>query len=434
MKEELLAKLNSREATIGIIGLGYVGLPLALAYSSKSYKVIGFDNQDSKVHVLNSGKSFIKHISDSSIKDALKEGFKATMDISNISEVDAIIICVPTPLNEYREPDLHFIKESVENIKPYLNAGQAICLVSTTYPGTTEEEILPHLKDKGFKVGEDIFLVYSPEREDPGNENYETSNIPKVVGGLTEECLEIGISLFKNIINEVVPVSSLKVAEITKLLENIYRAVNIGLVNDLKKITDKMDIDIFEVIEAASSKPFGYKAFYPGPGLGGHCIPIDPFYLSWKSREYGIYSHFIELAGEINSEMPDWVIGKIAEALNDNSKSIKDSKILILGVSYKKDVDDLRESPSLSIIKSLLLKGAHISFSDPHIKTLQNPIQLSEQLESVKLSSETLSSFDLCVLVTDHSDFDYELIRRGSNLIIDTRGKFSPEKNIIYRA
>jgi len=433
MKEALIQKLTSISASIGVVGLGYVGLPLAMAYSSKGYRVVGIDKDLNKVRSLNRGESFIKHIPSTDIKHGLKNGFIATDDFSQMSSLDAVIICVPTPLNAFREPDLTFVIESMESLLPFLKKGQAVCLVSTTYPGTTEEELLPRIQSLGYKVGSDIFLIYSPEREDPGNINFKTGTIPKVVGGYSDNCLEVGLSLFKNVIEELVPVSSLKVAEITKLLENIYRAVNIGLVNDMKKITDKMDIDIFEVIQAASTKPFGFKPFYPGPGLGGHCIPIDPFYLSWKSRQYGIYSHFIELAGEINSEMPEWVVQKITLALNASSKSIKSSKILILGLSYKKDVDDIRESPAITIIDKLIEKGANIAYSDPYIKSFTSE-KKNLKIDNVPLTEESLSSFDACVLITDHSDFDYELIESSSHLIVDTRGVFSLDDCKVYRA
>jgi len=433
MKDKLINKLTSKKASIGIIGLGYVGLPLALAYSKEGYKVLGIDQDQEKVISINEGKSFIKHIESSDINKALEQGLKATNEFSEIGNIDALIICVPTPLNSYKEPDLTYVIDSITSSIPYLKKGQAICLVSTTYPGTTEEELLPRIESEGLKVGKDIFLIYSPEREDPGNIDFKTGSIPKVVGGYTEDCLEVGISLFEKVIEKIVPVSSLKVAEITKLLENIYRAVNIGLVNDMKKIADKMDIDIFEVINAASTKPFGFKPFYPGPGLGGHCIPIDPFYLSWKSKQYGIYNHFIELAGEINTEMPNWVIEKTVSALNNSSKSLRDSKVLVLGVSYKKDVDDLRESPALTIIEKLLKKGAKVSFSDPNISSV-NLKESSVLLESIKLTEESLSDFDVIIVVTDHTDFDYELIKRASKLIVDTRGVFDIEDGKIFRA
>lgn len=429
----LIKKLNNKNAIVAIIGLGYVGLPLILRYIESGYKVLGIDVDDEKVNALNNGKSFIDHIPSEKIEHAVKSGFEATSDFSKISEVDALIICVPTPLNKFREPDLGYVISSVESSLPFIKKNQVISLVSTTYPGTTEEEILPRLQSLGLNVGRDIFLTYSPEREDPGNKSFETRTIPKIVGGYTKECLAAGVALYENVIDEVIPVSSLKVAEITKLLENIYRAVNIGLVNDIKKITDKMDIDIFEVISAASTKPFGFKPFYPGPGLGGHCIPIDPFYLSWKAKEYGLYSHFIELAGEINSDMPHWVISKVTDILNFNSKSIKNSKILILGLAYKKNVDDMRESPAVSILNTLKEKGAQVSYSDPFIPFYQLGKD-GETLESHKITAESVALFDAVLLVTNHDQFDYDLILKSSSLLIDTRGVYSEKYENVFRA
>lgn len=329
----LLNKLNDKSAVIGIAGLGYVGLPLMLRYVEVGYKVIGFDIDLEKVTSLNQGKSYIKHISAESIVTALKIGFQATTDFSRSKEADALIICVPTPLNHYREPDLSFVVNTTEALVPYLRAGQVVSLESTTYPGTTDEELKPRVESTGLTVGKDIFLVFSPEREDPGNPDFCTRTIPKVCGGVTPACLEAGLALYGQVIDRVVPLSSTRAAEMTKLLENIHRAVNIGLVNEMKIVADKMGIDIHEVIRAAATKPFGFVPYYPGPGLGGHCIPIDPFYLTWKAREYGLHTRFIELAGEINSGMPEWVIGKVVDALNDRCKSIKGSKILILGIA-----------------------------------------------------------------------------------------------------
>jgi UDP-N-acetyl-D-glucosamine dehydrogenase len=431
--KKLIEKLEDKNAIVAIIGLGYVGLPLILRYIESGYKVIGLDVDNEKIDLINDGKSYIKHIPSSKISEAIEAGLRATSDFSVISEVDALIICVPTPLNSFREPDLQYIISSFESSLPFIKKGQIISLVSTTYPGTTEEEMFPRLKALGFDVGKDIFLTYSPEREDPGNENFETRTIPKIVGGYSENCLAVGVALFKHVIDEVIPVSSLKVAEITKLLENIYRAVNIGLVNDIKKITDKMDIDIFEVIAAASTKPFGFKPFYPGPGLGGHCIPIDPFYLSWKAKEYGLYSHFIELAGEINSDMPHWVISKVNDSLNMHAKSIKGSRILILGLAYKKNVDDMRESPSISILKILKDKGAEVSYSDPYIPTYHLESE-AEPLVSQDISRDMLSKFDAILVVTDHDSYDYDLILESSSLIVDTRGVYSDEFDNVFRA
>ncbi|HEY4542169.1 MAG TPA: nucleotide sugar dehydrogenase, partial [Noviherbaspirillum sp.] len=349
----LLARLESRTATIGIVGLGYVGLPLMLRYVDAGFKVLGIDIDEDKVARLNRGESYIEHIPAKEIDTARGRGFEATTDFSRAKEPDALIICVPTPLNAYREPDLSFVLNTTESLVAHMRPGQILSLESTTYPGTTDEELKPRLESRGFVVGEDVFLVFSPEREDPGNPDFETRTIPKVCGGATPACQKAGVALYSSAIDKVVPVSSTRAAELTKLLENIHRAVNIGLVNEMKVIADKMGIDIHEVIRAAATKPFGFTAYYPGPGLGGHCIPIDPFYLTWKAREYGLHTRFIELAGEINSDMPHWVVSKLADALNDRARSIKGSKILVLGIAYKKDVDDMRESPSVELMEIL---------------------------------------------------------------------------------
>ena len=357
MKVALKAKLQDKSAIIGIVGLGYVGLPLMLRYSEIGYKVIGFDIDKSKVDALKNGKSYIEHISSDSIQNALEAGFEATSDFSRAGAADALILCVPTPLNKYREPDLSFVIDTTDALTPYLRAGQVISLESTTYPGTTEEELLPRIESTGLKVGVEIFLVYSPEREDPGNPDYVTRTIPKVVGGHTANCLDVGKTLYESAIDRIVPVSSTKAAEMTKLLENIHRAVNIGLVNEMKIVADRMGIDIHEVITAAATKPFGFTAYYPGPGLGGHCIPIDPFYLTWKAREYDVNTRFIELAGEVNTGMPRWVISKVMDALNERGKALKGAKILVLGIAYKRNVDDMRESPSVELMELLREKG-----------------------------------------------------------------------------
>jgi len=331
IKQSLIEKLNNKSAIIGIVGLGYVGLPLVLRYAEVGYKVLGFDIDKVKVNSLNQGLSYIEHISSESIAGSLKLGFEATTDFSRASEADALIICVPTPLNKYREPDLSFVTDTTDSLVPYLRAGQVFSLESTTYPGTTDEELKPRVESTGLKVGQDIFLIFSPEREDPGNPNFTTRTIPKVCGGYSPNCLDVGIALYEQVIDQVVPVSSTRAAELTKLLENIHRAVNIGLVNEMKIVADKMDIDIHEVVRAASTKPFGFVPYYPGPGLGGHCIPIDPFYLTWKAREYGVHTRFIELAGEVNSSMPDYVVSKVAAGLNKQKKSInKINKIIKL--------------------------------------------------------------------------------------------------------
>lgn len=367
MKEQLIRALENRSATIGIVGLGYVGLPLMLRYSEVGYKVIGFDIDIDKVDKLNAGKTYIKHIGGALIRKAVERGFEATVDFARAKEVDALIICVPTPLNKYREPDLSFVTDTIDSLIPYVREGQVMSLESTTYPGTTDEELKTRIEKAGFQVGKNYFLVYSPEREDPGNPDFTTRTIPKVCGGTTPECSKVGQALYGQVIDQVVVMSSTRAAEMTKLLENIHRSVNIGLVNEMKIVADRMGIDIYEVIRAASTKPFGFVPYYPGPGLGGHCIPIDPFYLTWKAREYKVHTRFIELAGEVNSSMPEWVIGKIADALNRNRKSIAGSKILLLGIAYKKNVDDMRESPSVEIMELLRARGAEISYSDPYV-------------------------------------------------------------------
>ena len=354
-------KIKQKKAVIGIIGLGYVGLPLLLRYSDLGFKVLGFDIDKHKVDLLNNGKSYIKHFSNKQIKDAKNKNFLATNDFDKIIEVDIVILCVPTPLNKFKAPDLSFIQKTIEIIRPKLNKGTAVSLESTSYPGTTEEEIRDKLTE--FKVGEDIFLIYSPEREDPGNQHYKSYQIPKVVSGITKNCLEVGKNIYQIAFEKIVPVSTTKTAEMTKLLENIYRSINIGLVNVMKIVADKINIDIHEVINAASTKPFGFTPFYPGPGLGGHCIPIDPFYLTWKAKEYGINTKFIELAGEVNTNMPNWVSSKVIDALNSNGKPVNKSKILVLGIAYKKDIDDTRESPAVEIMNILRKKGALIDYS-----------------------------------------------------------------------
>ncbi|PIP88505.1 MAG: UDP-N-acetyl-D-glucosamine dehydrogenase [Bdellovibrionales bacterium CG12_big_fil_rev_8_21_14_0_65_38_15] len=429
---KLIKSLSSAEAKIGIVGLGYVGLPLMLRYQDEGYKVIGFDIDERKVSSLKEGLSYIEHIDASQIKSALKNGFEPTTNLSRIEEVDAIILCVPTPLNKYREPDLSFVLGTMDSIVPFLRKDQVVSLESTTYPGTTEEELRPRIEKAGLKIGEDIFLVFSPEREDPGRGDFTTKTIPKVVGGSTQNCLEVGIALYNKVIDRVVPVSSTKAAEMTKLLENIHRAVNIGLVNEMKIVCDKMGIDIHEVIDAAATKPFGFVAYRPGPGLGGHCIPIDPFYLTWKAREFGVHTRFIELAGEINSSMPSYVIKKIAKALNKNKKSINGSKILILGISYKKNIDDMRESPSVFLMEKLRREGAEISYNDPHVPVFPKMREHKFDLSSQNLTAESLATYDCVVLTTDHDKFDYELILKNSKLIIDTRGKYrEPQPNLV---
>ena len=434
IKQSAIGKFRDKTATIGIVGLGYVGLPLMLRYAETGFKVLGFDIDAEKVNKLNNGETYIEHIPADKIAAARTAGFEATTDFSRIGEVEAVILCVPTPLNKYREPDMSFVIDTTDAVKPYLRAGQVLSLESTTYPGTTEEELLPRVEEGGLKVGENVFLVYSPEREDPGNPDFETRTIPKVIGGHTPACLEVGLALYQPAIDKVVPVSSTKAAELTKLLENIHRAVNIGLVNEMKIVADKMDIDIHEVIDAAATKPFGFVAYYPGPGLGGHCIPIDPFYLTWKAREYGVNTRFIELAGEVNSSMPEYVVNKTALALNDHQRSIKGSKVLVLGIAYKKNVDDMRESPSVEVMELLRDLGAEISYSDPHVPVFPKMREHKFDLKSVPLTAESIASYDCVVLTTDHDKFDYDLLKQHAKLIVDTRGKYSGKHDNIVKA
>jgi nucleotide sugar dehydrogenase len=421
----LLDKIKNREAVVGIIGLGYVGLPLAIHFGLQGFKVIGFDVDQSKVDMLYKGKSYIKHIKMEHINERIKDGkFEATVDFSSLGRADCILICVPTPLTDKMEPDLSYVLDTTKSIADNLRDGQIIILESTTYPGTTEEELLPRLVVNDMKVGKDFFLAYSPEREDPGNKKYDAANIPKVVGGVTPACLEIASNLY-NCITQAVPVSSTGVAEMTKILENTFRSVNIALVNELKVLGHKMGIDIFEVINAAATKPFGYTPFYPGPGLGGHCIPIDPFYLSWKAKEYDFSTRFIQLAGEVNVSMPYYVIERTIDALNQKEKSLKGSRILVLGVAYKKDIDDDRESPGYTIMKMLLEKGALVSYNDPWVPKLKKSRKYNFQMKSTPITPEMLREMDVAVILADHSAYDYAEIVKHSNLIIDTRNATS---------
>lgn len=434
IQQSLITKLKDKSARIGIIGLGYVGLPLSLRFSEAGYKVIGFDIDPDKTGQLNRGQSYIRHFGYEKVKAAIEAGFEASTDFSRASEADALIICVPTPLKEHREPDLSFVTNTMDSLLPYLHEGQVVSLESTTYPGTTEEELKPRIESTGLKVGEDIFLVYSPEREDPGNPNYTTRTIPKVVSGSTRACLEVGKSLYGNVIDQTVPVSSTQIAEMTKLLENIHRAVNIGLVNEMKIVADKMGINIYEVIDAAATKPFGFVPYYPGPGLGGHCIPIDPFYLTWKAREYGVNTRFIELAGEVNRSMPEYVVGKVVEALNSQGKALRGSKILVLGIAYKPNVDDMRESPSAEIMSQLRDLGAKVDYSDPHVPVFPKMRRYQFDLESTNLCSDSLAHFDCVVLSTDHDAFDYGAIRQNASLIVDARGRYRTPAEKIFSA
>jgi len=419
----LKSALDKKTATIGIIGLGYVGLPLLLRFVDVGYSVVGLDIDIDKINKLNSNETYIKHISSEKIK-AASERFTASSDFSLAKKCDALIICVPTPLDKFRSPDLSYVLNTMDAILPYLRPGQIVSLESTTWPGTTEEELLPRIESRGLKIGSDIALIFSPEREDPGNQKFSTSTIPKVVGGITRQCLEVGLSLYGKVIDCTVPVSSTRVAELTKLLENIHRAVNIGLVNEIKIIADKMGIDVYEVIRAASTKPFGFVPYFPGPGLGGHCIPIDPFYLTWKAKEFGITSRFIEIAGEVNSVMPDWVVSKVQDALNDRHKSVRGARILVLGISYKKNIDDMRESPSLKLMESLRFKGGVIDYSDPYFFDFPSTKEHSFDLKSVSLDPDTIASYDCILIATNHDLFDYNMILKHARLIIDTRGVY----------
>ncbi len=431
---DLLKKVQDKSAKVGIIGLGYVGLPLGLEFALNGFDVIGFDVDAKKIPLLKKGKSYIKHIPEEKIKKAVKSGkFTATTDFSKLPEVDAIIICVPTPLNEHREPDMSYVVSTAKNIAKYLRKGQLVTLESTTYPGTTEEILQPLFENapieqgvskKKFVVGKDFFLAFSPEREDPNNPDFSTSTIPKVIGGVTKKCIKIATTLYNYVIVKTVPVSSPKVAEATKLVENIYRSVNIALVNELKMVFDRMGIDVWEVIAAASTKPFGYNAFYPGPGLGGHCIPIDPFYLTWKAREYEINTKFIELAGEINTYMPYYVVENAARVLNEKKKALKGAKVLLLGAAYKKDIDDMRESPSLRLIELFERQGAKLDYNDPYVPKLFKTRKYDYKRESIKLTAANLKKYDLVVLSTDHSDYDYKFIADNAKLILDTRNAF----------
>tara|TARA_A100001015_G_scaffold72405_1_gene80363 strand:+ start:536 stop:1864 length:1329 start_codon:yes stop_codon:yes gene_type:complete len=421
----LLTKIKSKKAVVGIVGLGYVGLPLAFAFRKKKFKVIGFDIDQKKINSLDEGKSFLSHISDKDIsKMNLKNGFTSTTDFSRLTEVDAIIICVPTPLSKFKKPDLEPVYQTGKTVSKYLKKGQIVVLESSTYPGTTNPELKNILESSGLSSGKDFYLAYSPEREDPGNKNFSTSIIPKIVGADDLKTSKLVFELYKQVISKVVEVSSTQVAEAAKLTENIFRSVNIALVNELKVIYDEMGIDVWEVIEAASTKPFGFMPFYPGPGLGGHCIPIDPFYLTYKAKEFGINTKFIELAGEINTNMPNIVINKLTYALSEfMNKSINKSKILIIGMAYKKDVDDMRESPSLILYELLQKYGAHVDYHDDYVKQIPPTREHKnlEGLKSVKLSSSNLKKYDALLISTDHSYINYKFLSKNSDLIIDTR-------------
>lgn len=407
---------------VGIIGMGYVGLPLAREFCLGGAKVLGFDVNTPMVNKINGGISPIKHIPGGQITDMISTGrFRVTDKMNQLSKPDTLLICVPTPLTENREPDMFYVEETCKTIAKYLRKGQLVILESTTYPGTTRDLMLPILETSGLKAGKDFYMAYSPEREDPGNKTFRTSTIPKVVGGLDKASLDMALDVYSCAIETLVPVDSCEIAEAAKIVENTYRCVNIAMVNELKQLFDKMDIDVWEVIRAASTKPFGFTAFYPGPGLGGHCIPIDPFYLTWKARQYGMPTRFIELAGEINTEMPNYVITRTMDALNDKKKSMKGSKILVLGLAYKKDIDDVRESPSLELIELLKSKGAKVDYNDPYIPQTHKQRDYDLKMKSKNLSAKMLKSYDAVLIATDHSDYDYKWIVANSQLVIDTR-------------
>lgn len=420
----LVEKIRDKEALIGVVGLGYVGLPLALGFAKRGHRVLGLDIDQSKIDVIKEGKSYIEHIDSGPVGEAVSAGlFDATVDFSKAKDCDALILCVPTPLDKHHEPDLSYVLGTLDSLLPHLRAEQVLSLESTTYPGTTEEELRPLIEAQGLVVGENFYLVYSPEREDPGNPDFSSTNIPKVMGGTTPACTEVGLALYNAVVEKVVPVSSTQVAEFAKLLENIYRSVNIGLVNELKVAADKMGIDIWEVIDAAATKPFGFKAFYPGPGLGGHCIPIDPFYLTWKAREYGVHTRFIELSGEVNKAMPDFVIQKAVIALNTKKKSMNGSKVLVLGLAYKENVDDMRESPSFHLMDKLQELGATVDFHDPHIPKIAPTREHANWTGklSVELSESALKGYDLVVVATNHARCDLPMVVENADLILDTR-------------
>jgi UDP-N-acetyl-D-glucosamine dehydrogenase len=419
---DLEKKIASKKVVVGVLGLGYVGLPLAREFALSGVKVLGFDIDDRKVKILNSGRSIIKNVPNEVVRKMLKSGnFTATSDMSQIRKADAVLICVPTPLTENREPDMQYVEGSCRTIAKYLRKGHLISLESTTYPGTTRELMKPILEETGLKAGKDFYLAFSPEREDPGNKQYSTRTIPKVVGGVTPKCRQLAYQLYSLAIQKMVPVSSVEAAEATKILENVYRCINIAMVNELKMVFDRMGIDIWEVIRAASTKPFGYHPFYPGPGLGGHCIPIDPFYLTWKARQYGMATRFIELAGEINTGMPHYVVHKVMEALNERKKSLKGSKVLVLGLAYKPDIDDVRESPSLELIELLKERGAKVDYNDPYVPRTHKMREYDLKMTSRPLSAAMLRGYDCVLISTNHSTYDYEWIVRHSKLVVDTR-------------
>jgi UDP-N-acetyl-D-glucosamine dehydrogenase len=426
-KKTILEKIERREAVIGLIGLGYVGLPLAVEFGKEGYQVIGIDISEEKVHQINAGKSYIPDIPTKDIADLVKKGkLSATTDFSALKNVDAISICVPTPLSKTKDPDMSYVIAATDQVVKFCHKDLLIVLESTTYPGTTDELIMPRIESQGFTIGKDVYVCFSPERIDPGNQHYGVRNTPKVIGGATPACVEVAYALYSKPITQVVKVSSTRAAEMVKLLENTFRLVNIGLVNEMAVMCDKLGVNVWEVIEAASTKPFGFMTFYPGPGLGGHCIPIDPLYLSWKLKAVNYNARFIEMASAINSEMPLYVVGKVIDALNEEQKSVKGSNILVLGVAYKRDIDDLRESPSLDVIHLLQERGAAVTYHDPYVPNLKHE---GLAMESIKLTSDALKAADCVVIVTDHSSYDWKMIAGTASVIVDSRNALKNVKS-----
>jgi UDP-N-acetyl-D-glucosamine dehydrogenase len=432
--DHLLRRLADRTAVVAVLGLGYVGLPLARRFTEVGFAVLGLDNDPRKIELLAAGESYIEHIPDAAVAAMRAAGFEATTAMARAAAADALILCVPTPLDRHREPDLSYVTGTLEAVAPSLRPGQLVSLESTTWPGTTEELLKPRIEREGLTVGCDVFLVYSPEREDPGNPRFTTATMPRVLGGVTPACREAGAALYGAAIERVVPVSSPRAAEMTKLVENIQRTVNIGLANEMKLVCERMGLDVFEVVEAAATKPFGFQPYFPGPGIGGHCLPIDPFYLTWKAREYGLHTRFIELAGEINAAMPEHVVAKLVAALNDRGRALKGASVLVLGIAYKPDVDDCRESPAVAIMEHLRDWGAEVAYTDPHVPRFPVMRRHRFELASTPLDAATLASFDAVVLATDHARFDFELIRRHARLLVDTRGRYRTPAPDIVRA
>ena len=433
MKKDLINKIASKKATIGIIGLGYVGLPLAINYSKKNFNIIGFDLDNNKLQKLKKGISYIKRIKNETVVK-LKKNFFATSKFSNIIFCDVIIICVPTPLTSQKRPDLSYLKNTIKSIFPYIRKGQLISLESTSYPGTTKEELIDKF-EQNFVIGEELFICFSPEREDPGNKYFKNIDVPKIISGATKNCLKNGMAFYQSVFKSVVPVSTTETAEFTKLLENIYRSVNIGLVNEMKIIAHKMNINIHEVIKAAATKPFGFRPFTPGPGLGGHCIPIDPFYMAWKSKKIGYDPQFIKKSGEINSYMPQWIINNIKKNFVERKIKLRNKNFLVIGVAYKSNIDDIRESPALEIIDLLKKMRVNVKYHDPYIPKIDRIKKKKITLKSIQLNNVTLKKFDAVIIVTDHDNINYSLIQRSSKIIFDCRGRFNThstqKKNII---